>query len=697
MKALGIAFLIVILGVAALQIGGIAFALMEGRSINGVYPWSLPLAEARYSQDSYLKAWGVVAAVPVLTAGFIAILAFMPGRSSNHGSARFARALDLKKQNMLSKSGVILGKTRKSDRAPFIRQDEQTHTLLVAPTGSGKGVGVIIPNLLTYGGSVVCVDVKGENWTLTASARKSMGDKVYRFSPRALDACSHRWNPLSYISPEPARRISELRTLATYLFPVTSTSADSWVRGARNIFVGICLYVLDHGEQKTLGAVYRAVFGPYGFQASLKAILKTPNLDPECQRLLAQYTAFAEDQLSGYIGSLEPLNLWGDPLVDAATAGDDFDLRKLRSDPMSIYLAVNAGEVEELAPLLRMFFQQVIDLLQASEPGPDELYPVLMVMDEFRTLGKLEKVLSAVTTIRSYGGRFMIVVQGLANLVEVYGREGRDNILQNCGYQVFHAMNDEGSGEYVRKRLGRQTVKQMSKSYGAGRTPSRNYSETGKDLMSLDEIGRLDDNRNIIIVEGGWPVKGWRIRYYDEPRFASLVAAPPELPLLKPVATLRPATAPPPAPAPAQADTAPTDEGGSAGLPDTEEEGGEDRFSVARAQLAAASEEIERDGTSWRVLAHEARKAQSEGGDLDAGVNATITAEIERRIDATDGTDNPDARFSVAHNAALFREFKHIADNGGFPAIGEEIDSVNDIMADLHSRDVMEDLSRGAA
>lgn len=698
MKALGIGLLIVMLGVAALQIGGIAFAYMESQPLTQIYPWSLPLAERTYSPTSYLRTWGVVAAIPILLGLFFAVLTFMPGRTGNHGSARWARLGDLRKQRMLASSGIILGKNGKSERAALLRQDEQTHTLLVAPTGSGKGVGVVIPNLLTYGGSVVCVDVKGENWNITAAARKTMGDSVYRFSPRALDGCSHRWNPLSYIADEPARRISELRQLATYLFPVPSANSDSWIKGARNIFVGVCLYVLDHGEQKTIGAVYRSIFGPYGFAASMKAILKTPNLDPECQRLLAQYSGFAEDQFSGYVGSLEPLNLWADPLVDAATSSDDLDLRTLRKNPTSIYLVVGAGEIEELAPLLRLFFQQVIDLLQASEPGPDEQYPVLMVMDEFRTIGKLEKVLSAVTTIRSYGGRFMIVVQGLSNLIEIYGRDGKDNILQNCGFQVFYSMNDESSGEYVRKRLGRQTVKQTSKSFGAGRTPSRSYSETGKDLLSLDEIGRLDAARSVIVVEGGWPVKGWRIRYFDEKRFASLVSEPPTPPLLQTHATLRPAALPMRPPAkPLTAPQQPAASGGN-GVAESGDVGGTsaDRYSAAHARLDAMTTEIEQSETSWRTVMLD-RDADAEqksllnvfDGEFGASVGKTNTAEIYRRNEATENADNADARYDVAPNVELFTEIQDVAQEKGFYAVSEQMGIVNAVLDDLRAQNLV--------
>ncbi len=701
MRLLGYFAFIIAIAIAALELGGMAFAYLEGDNLNGVYPWSLLTANAALAPDNYKKAWAVVAAIPVLTILFVLALMFIPQRTGNHGSARFARPSDLRKQNMLAMSGVILGKTGKSKTAPLIRQDSQTHTLLAAPTNAGKNVSVIIPNLLTYGGSVICVDVKGENFEKTANARQLMGDRVFRFSPRALDGCSHRWNPLSYISTEPARRISELRQLSTYLFPVSSASADSWVKGARNIFVGICLYVLDHSEKKTIGAVYRALFGPYGFANSLTAILQTPNLDPECQRLLAQYQAFADDQLSGYIGSLEPLNLWSDPLVDAATSVDDFHLELLRRNPTSIYLAVASGEVEELAPLIRLFFQQAIDILQRSEPGPDEIYPVLMVMDEFRTLGKLEKVLSAITTIRSYGGRFMIVVQGLSNLVELYGRSGKDNFCQNCGFQVFFATTDETSSEYIRKRLGRKTVKQTSRSYGGGRTPTRSVSETGRDLMSVDEIARLSERESIILVESGWPVKANRCRWYEEKRFSSLVGPPPEIPELKTEQIMRPVVPPTPPPPPAtqtkppaepnELPQAPAASGEAAeqstafveGAPSLEsveqvEEG--DRFSIARKRLDETTAEIEQTEVSWREY-----KADLHEGFPDAVMTSNTLEPVttfSKGIDTKPKKPRIETGYD-APNVKLFDEITTIAKAENYDVIGNEMETINDIMSDL--------------
>lgn len=377
--------------------------------------------------------------------------------------------------------------------------------------------------------------------------------------------------------------------------------------------------------------------------------------------------AFAEDQLSGYIGSLEPLNLWADPLVDAATSDDDFDLRELRRNPISIYLVVGPDEIEELAPLMRLFFQQVMGLIQQKEPGEDEPYPVLMVMDEFRTLGKLETVLSAITTIRGFGGRFLIVVQGLSNLTELYGREGKENIVQNCGFQIFYTMSDQTSADYVCKRLGRATVKQTSKSFGAGRTPSRSYSETGKDLMSVDEIGRLDAARSIIIVEGGWPVKAWRIRYFEEERFLSLVSEPPTPPLLKTRATLRPEAYVSPA---APVDAAPTE-------PRPRNDDAEDGRGHNTQEKAAARAVL--DGREAEIANAEADRKERITGhveEFDARVNAAVNVEIERRNDTIDDSGDKDARFKVSSDVDLYAEAQALADRNGYPKLSDEIQEI---------------------
>jgi len=156
MKTLGTVLLIALLAVAALQVGSIAFAVMEGKPLTEIYPWSLPMAERVYSPKNYMRAWGVVASGPVLFGLFFAVLMFMPERTGNHGSARWARPSDLRKQRMLAKSGVILGRAGNSHRSALIRQDKQTHTLVSAPTDSGKGISIITPNLLTYEADCAC-------------------------------------------------------------------------------------------------------------------------------------------------------------------------------------------------------------------------------------------------------------------------------------------------------------------------------------------------------------------------------------------------------------------------------------------------------------------------------------------------------------------------------------------------------------
>jgi hypothetical protein len=268
-------------------------------------------------------------------------------------------------------------------------------------------------------------------------------------------------------------------------------------------------------------------------------------------------------------------------------------------------------------------------------------------------------------------------------------------LLASLTFQVFYSMNDESSGEYVRKRLGRQTVKQTSKSFGAGRTPSRSYSETGKDLLSLDEIGRLDSARSVIVVEGGWPVKGWRIRYFDEKRFASLVSEPPIPPLLKTHATLQPAV--PPVKPPVVPTTTPQQPAASEGDGTVSNNvvirKASDRYSAAHAHLDAMTVEIEQSETSWRTVMLNDNQAAAEpdghlsnvNGEIGASVDTTSTSEADGRNGAADGANKRDARYDVDPNVELFTEIQGVAREKGFHAVSEEMGLTNAVLGDLRA------------
>ena len=209
-------------------------------------------------------AWKIKAAGGV--GFFLPLIAWLVGlyfltrkkKQAMHGDARFATAADLRKQKMLSPAdnGILVGKFK----GELVRLPGQQFVILAAPTRSGKGVGVVIPNLLDYQESIVVLDIKQENFDLTSGWRKSQGQEIYLFNPFAEDRRTHRWNPLSYVSTDPAFRVSDLMSIASMLYPDGSDDQKFWVSQARNAFMAFSLYLCEkyeHDEKNGLPAILR--------------------------------------------------------------------------------------------------------------------------------------------------------------------------------------------------------------------------------------------------------------------------------------------------------------------------------------------------------------------------------------------------------------------------------------------------------
>jgi len=179
-------------------------------------------------------------------AAYMALLVLMlkPRQKTLHGDARFANSGDLSKHGMLkpSPNGIIVGKFNGN----IVRLPGQQFVILAAPTRSGKGVGVVIPNLLDYQESMVVLDIKQENYELTSGWRKSQGQEVFLFNPFAEDRKSHRWNPLTYVSRDAAFRVSDLMSIAAMLYPDGSDDQKFWVSQARNTFMAFSLYLFEN-------------------------------------------------------------------------------------------------------------------------------------------------------------------------------------------------------------------------------------------------------------------------------------------------------------------------------------------------------------------------------------------------------------------------------------------------------------------
>lgn len=442
----------------------------------------------------------------------------------HHGTARWAGSGEMRHAGYLQRysqvTGPIFGKTCGPRWfGSYLSNGEQPHSLVVAPTRAGKGVGVVIPTLLTFKGSVIALDVKGELFELTSRARKSSGDAVFKFSPLDPERRTHCYNPVLDIAAlPPERRFTETRRLAANLITAKGKGAEGFIDGARDLFVAGVLSCIERGSP-TIGAVYD-LFAQPGEKYRLFAQLAEETQNKEAQRIFDNMAGNDTKILTSYTSVLGDggLNLWADPLVKAATSRSDFSVYDLRLKRTCIYLCVSPNDLEVIAPLMRLFFQQVVSILQRSLPTTDERHEVLFLLDEFKHLGKLEAVETAITTMAGYKGRFMFIIQSLSALTGTYDEAGKQNFLSNTGVQVFMATADDETPTYISKAIGDYTFQARSTSYSQARMFDHNIqiSDQGAPLLRAEQVRLLDDNYQIVLIKGQPPLKLRKIRYYSD-------------------------------------------------------------------------------------------------------------------------------------------------------------------------------------
>lgn len=465
-------------------------------------------------------------AVVVLTSGTILLLQQMiPGRNrQHHGTARWARVDEMRRAGYLQRynriSGPVFGKTSARFWSDYyLTNSEQPHSLVVAPTRAGKGVGIVIPTLLTFKGSVIALDVKGELFELTSRARKARGDSIFKLAPLDPERRTNCYNPLlDIIAMSPERQFTEARRLAANLITAKGQGAEGFINGARDLFVAGILACIERGTP-TIGAVYD-LFAQPGEKYRLFARLAEETRNKEAQRIFDDMAGNDTKILTSYTSVLGDggLNLWADPLVKAATSRSDFSIYDLRRRRTCVYLCVSPNDLEVVAPLMRLLFQQVVSILQRSLPGKDEKHEVLFLLDEFKHLGKLEAIETAITTIAGYKGRFMFIIQSLSALTGTYDEAGKQNFLSNTGVQVFMATADDETPVYISKAIGEYTFQARSTSYSQGRMFDRNIqnSDQGAPLLRPEQVRLLSDKYEIVLIKGQPPLQLQKVRYYSD-------------------------------------------------------------------------------------------------------------------------------------------------------------------------------------
>jgi type IV secretion system protein VirD4 len=452
-----------------------------------------------------------------------------------HGAARFANERELKRHGFRSTSGIVVG--RKGGR--FLTFGGSEHVLVEAPTRSGKGVGIVIPNLLTWQGSVVVLDVKRENFDASAGFRAHYGQDVFLFNPTDRQGRTARYNPLAYIDrSDPDDVIIELQKIATMLFIAPDRGEAFWANGARTGFAGVGAWLAESSNGPlTMGAIYR-----YLTEGDARRFFKKELANPSlslsagCRTALSDFAGGSDNSFADIKKTItNVLGLWLNPLVDAATSASDFDLRDLRKRPISIYLGVSPDELDRVAPLYNLLFQQLIDLNVRELPDDTTPVSVLVMLDEFARLGRASVIASAFSYVAGYGIRLLPVIQSRSQLRGVYGEHVADEIIANCGVEVAFTPKELRVANELSDRIGYVGQESVTRSLtinGLLANRSKSMSEQRRALLLPQELMQFPTDRLILLRGGIPPIIGTKIFYFKS-RFFKKRAFPP--PVVVPV------------------------------------------------------------------------------------------------------------------------------------------------------------------
>ena len=533
----------VALAVAALLIAaylaGIVYFLLNKQSPQdiGIGTWWLYWQtysdlspQRKYLQLSAGLAGFVIFVLPLL------IWSSIVGKSrSLHGDARFATTTEVRRAGLFTDKGIIVGKLG----GRFLMYEGQQFVLLAAPTRSGKGVGVVIPNLLNHAGSIVVLDVKMENFKLTSGYRAKHGQKVFLFSPFAKDHKTHRWNVLDGVNRHRNARVGDIQAIAQVLYPGDPTGKDPfWADQARNLFLGLALYLLDTPELPcTLGEMLRQSSGKgQPLKTYLQDLTETrakgdKPLCEECVDALSRFCATSDNTLASILATFNaPLTIFANPIVDAATSASDFDITMVRRHPMSIYIGVEPNRFADASLLINLFFSQLINLNTTTLPeaDPSLKHQCLVLLDEFTALGRIGIIAKAVAFIAAYNMRLVTVIQSIAQLEAVYGEKDTRTFVTNHALQILYPPREQKDANEYSEMLGYMTQKALSegisrpRAWGAGinqGSASENLSDHRRALMLPQELREMGQDSQIIIAENIKPILASKVRYYSDHAF----------------------------------------------------------------------------------------------------------------------------------------------------------------------------------
>jgi type IV secretion system protein VirD4 len=553
--AIAATFIIAFTAVLSLGIAMQRVAMLLGHSaILGTPLADLPYIGPLYRPWAVLVwAWqwrAVTAAEPIFASGIhifeyptlavvgIAMVAVHSAKRTTaaiedlHGSAHWGTKSEVKTTGLLNGDGVYIGAWHRR----YLRDGGPAHVLAFAPSRTGKGVGLVIPTLLSWPDSVVVHDIKGENWKKTAGWRqRGLGNLCVRFDPTCSDGTAARFNPLAEIRIG-AEEVKDAQNVADLLIdPAGNTPRDHWDMTAHDLLAGLILHVIYCRPNKTLAGCLNFLNSPNDSpEAALRAMIDTRHSRRLTHEVVAGAAQVVLDKAPNERASVistatRCLSLYRDPIVAANTGESDFMIADLmRCDPVvSVYLTVPPSDLSRTRPLMRLVLAQMVTRLMErldAKGEPRSERRLLLMLDEFPSLSRLDFLQTALSYAAGYGIKAFLIAQDLSQLYAAYGHD--ESIISNCGVRVAYTANKIETARLISDMLGRATVRHEHRTYSArGHTVSEPAIQ--RPLLTPDEAMRLPEEAALIFKAGDAPIYGAKIRYFLDPVFNARSLIPP--------------------------------------------------------------------------------------------------------------------------------------------------------------------------
>jgi type IV secretion system protein VirD4 len=513
------------------------------------YPWRL--FEWWYAFDAYaptlfneagaIAAGGGVAGIVVAVIGSL-WRARQNRMVTTYGSSRWATRREVEEARLFHPAGVFLGRLA----ASYLRHDGPEHVMAFAPTRSGKGVGLVIPTLLSWTGSTVVHDIKGENWQLTAGWRQHFSHCLL-FNP--TDPRSARYNPLLEVRKGPDE-VRDVQNIADILVDPEGAleRRNHWEKTGHSLLVGAILHVLYAEEEKTLARVATFLSDPRrSFEHTLRAMMATNHLGTNEKPVVHPVVASAarevlnksDNERSGVLSTaMSFLGLYRDPVVAATTAACDWRITDLvdADRPVSLYLVIPPSDISRTKPLVRLVLNQIGRRLTErleGDPAKSRKHHLLMMLDEFPALGRLDFFETALAFMAGYGIRAYLIAQSLNQISKAYGENNA--ILDNCHVRIAFSSNDERTAKRISDALGTATELRAQRNYAGHRlAPWLSHvmvsrQETARPLLTPGEVMQLPPADELVLVSGLAPIRAKKLRYYEDGNFIARVLPAPAL------------------------------------------------------------------------------------------------------------------------------------------------------------------------